>query len=192
MNLNSWKINISKEMPQKIATAMDELEGKILGAEYQEIVYLGSQQVYGINHAVLAEQTVLTGRDTKNVVVLIFNEKPNEREATLISIERVLEGGLPFGGTNIEVLTDLPEEVRNVWNAAFDGFVGSNVVPIALLGTRPVNGYLYIFAATMTPVVPNAETMVVLVVIDPKNERISMKNLLTSKVEGSFGYAFTW
>ena len=192
MNLNSWKINISKEIPQAVETAMEELGETIIGAEYREIVYLGSQQVYGINHAVLAEQTVLTGRDTKNIVVLIFNEKPNEREATLISIERVLEGGLPFGGTNIEVLTDLPEEVRNVWNAAFDGFVGSNVVPIALLGTRPVNGYLYIFAATMTPVVPNGETMVVLVVIDPKNERISMKNLLTSKAEGSFGYAFTW
>ena len=192
MNLNSWKIDISREMPQKIASAMAGLGETILGTEYQEIVYLGSQQVNGINHAVLAEQTVLTGRDTKNVVVLIFNEKPGDREATLVSIERVLEGGMPFGGTNIEVMTDLPEEVRNVWNAAFDGFVGSNVEPIALLGTRPFNGYLYIFAAAVTPVAPNAATMVVLAVIDTKNERISMKNLLTSKVEGSFGYAFTW
>jgi len=192
MNLNSWKIDISREMPQKIASAMAGLGETILGTEYQEIVYLGSQQVNGINHAVLAEQTVLTGRDTKNVVVLIFNEKPGDREATLVSIERVLEGGMPFGGTNIEVMTDLPEEVRNVWNAAFDGFVGSNVEPIALLGTRPFNGYLYIFAAAVTPVAPNSATMVVLAVIDPKNERISMKNLLTSKVEGSFGYAFTW
>lgn len=192
MNLNSWKIDISREMPQKIASAMAGLGETILGTEYQEIVYLGSQQVNGINHAVLAEQTVLTGRDTKNVVVLIFNEKPGDREATLVSIERVLEGGMPFGGTNIEVMTDLPEEVRNVWNAAFDGFVGSNVEPIALLGTRPTNGYQYFFAATVTPVAPNAETMAVLVVIDPKNERISMKHLLTSKAEGSFGYAFTW
>ena len=192
MNLNNWKIKISKEMPQKIATAMEELEGRILGAEYQEIVYLGSQQVNGINHAVLAEQTVLTGRDTRNIVVLIFNEKPYEREATLIGIERVLEGGMPFGGTNIEVLTELPDEVKNVWNAAFDGFVGSDVEPIALLGTKPTNGYHYFFAASMKPVAPNAETMAVLVVIDPKNERISMKHLLTSKAEGSFGYAFTW
>ncbi|MBQ9010297.1 MAG: hypothetical protein IJ088_13365 [Clostridia bacterium] len=192
MKLNSWKISLHAEMPQKIATAMAELGDRMLGTEYRAISYLGSQEVNGTNHAVLAEQTVLTGRDTRNVVILIFNEKPNEMTATLVGIERVVEGGMPLGGTNIEILTDLPEAVRNVWAAAFDGFVGSEVTPIALLATRPANGYLYIFAAIVTPIAPNAEQYAAIVIIDPRNERISMKSLLNTRAEGAFGYSFTW
>jgi hypothetical protein len=87
-------------MPEKIATAVGDL--KIVGAEYTPIAYLGSQVVNGINHAVLAEQLVVAGKDTKNVVVIMFNERPEG--VTLVGIERVLESG---GELALAVISDL-------------------------------------------------------------------------------------
>ena len=55
--LGSWEVNVvTGGMPQKVATAFGELAGSLVGAEYTPIAYLGSQQVNGVNHAVLAEQ----------------------------------------------------------------------------------------------------------------------------------------
>lgn len=74
--LGSWDVKVVVgSLPEKVATAVGELGEKLIGAEYTPIAYLGSQLVNGTNHAVLAEQVLTTGRDTKNIVVLTFNEK---------------------------------------------------------------------------------------------------------------------
>ena len=89
----NWKVNVSTKFPQPIATALSEMKDTLIGAEYTPIAYLGEQVVNGTNHAVLAEQTILTGKDTKNIVLLIFNVKPTQvGGATLVSIERIVEG----------------------------------------------------------------------------------------------------
>ena len=78
METGNWEIAIEiGRIPQKIASAIIDLEEKLVGAEYEPIAYLGSQVVNGVNHAVLAKQIITTGRDTENIVVLIFNEKNN-------------------------------------------------------------------------------------------------------------------
>ena len=190
----SWNINIhvGSNLPQKVATAMDRIGDTLLGAEYEPIAYLGSQVVNGTNHAILAEQTIITGRDTKNVVVMIFNEKPNEMEATLVGIERVVEGGLPFGGTNVDVHTELPEDAQTEWDNAFMTYVGAKVDPFAFLGTQVVNGVNYIFAATVAPVVPNAEAKVAIVTVNNLTKHVDFVDLLETKQISSLGYAFTW
>ena len=66
--LGGWNIGVvTGGMPQKVATAFGKLAEQLIGCEYTPIAYLGSQQVNGINHAVLAEQTVITGKDTKYI-----------------------------------------------------------------------------------------------------------------------------
>ena len=190
----SWNINVhvGSNLPQKVATAMDRIGDTLLGAEYEPIAYLGSQVVNGTNHAVLAEQTIITGRDTKNVVVMIFNEKPNEMEATLVGIERVVESGLPFGGTKIDVHTELPEDARAEWDNAFMTYVGAKVDPFAFLGTQVVNGVNYIFAATVAPVAPNAEAKVAIVTVNSRTKHVDFVDLLETRQINSLGYAFTW
>lgn len=191
--VGSWNVKISTNgMPQKVATAVSALADKMIGAEYEPIAYIGSQIVNGTNHAVLAKQTILSGRDTANVVILIFNEKPNDMEATLVSIERVVEGGAPLGGIHIDPKTEIPTEAKEAWNTAFASFVGSKVDPIALLATQVVNGVNYIFAAEIAPLVPNAESRVVLVTINPTAGSLSFADMLENKHEASLGYAFTW
>ena len=48
---------------------------------------------------------IINGKDTKNIVLVIFNEKPNTLEATLVSIERVVEGSNAMGGINVDAKT---------------------------------------------------------------------------------------
>lgn len=191
--VGSWNIKIVVDaMPQKVATAIGALAEQLMGAEYEPIAYLGSQIVNGTNHAVLAKQTIMDGRDSANIVVLIFNEKPNAMEATLIGVERVVEGGAPFGGIHIDPVTAIPKDAMDAWNNAFATFVGSKVNPIALLGTQVVNGTNYIFAAEIAPLVPNAVSKVVIVTINPMSGYLAFANMLENKHEASLGYAFTW
>ena len=193
-NVGSWDVKVVvNSYPQKVATALGNLKDELLGVVYEPIAYLGSQVVNGTNHAVLAEQTVLTGRDTKNIVVLIFNEKPTDVDsATLVGIDRVVQSGGPLGGTSIDAKTEIPEDAMKVWENAFDGFVGSKVEPFALLGTQLTNGVNYIFAAKMTPVTLEPVSKIVLVTINEAIKGASFVDILVDRQEASFGYAFSW
>jgi hypothetical protein len=190
--VGSWNVNVSNKMPQKVASAMSALSEQLMGAEYDFIAYLGFQVVNGTNHAVLAKQVVVTGRDTTNVVVIVFNEKPGNMELTLVSIDRVVEGGLPEGGIHINPTMDIPDDAMDAWTDAFEGFTGSNVVPIALLGTQVVKGTNYIFAAEITPVVINGDSKIAVVTVNPMTKQVSFADILTARQESSLGYAFTW
>lgn len=186
----SWKINITTHgMPQKVATAVSELHEKLVGAEYTPIAYIGSQPVNGINHAVLAEQLVITGRDVKNIVLLIFNEKG--LQCDLVNIERVIEGGEALGGIILNATTDIPEEVQQAFDAVLSGFVGSAVKPFAFLGTQVTKGVEYIFASEVTPVTDEPEPKVALVAVNPMTNSIRFADLLSTPIN-TLGYAFTW
>ena len=192
METGSWNIDIQAgKAPQKIASAVSGLGEKLIGAEYSLIAYLGSQVVNGTNHAVLAEQTLTTGRDTKNVVILIFNEK--DGEATLTAIDRVIVQGGALGGINVDVQTGIPGEALTAFNKAFEGFVGSYIKPFALLGTQATNGMNYVFAATVKPVVESPKERAAIVVVNGVSKEVRIASLLSSKDNAaSLGYAFTW
>ena len=176
-----WNIKVSSGMPQQVATAFPNILGKLFGATYTSIAYLGSQVVNGTNHAVLAEQLVTTGEDTKNVVLVILNEKPGSiggADFALVSITPVVDGGGKFGGVAIDVKTEIPEEVKKIFDNAFEGFVGSNVVPFAFIGTKVVKGIEYKFAATVSPVVPDPTTTVQIVTVNGLTKEIKFEPVL--------------
>jgi len=175
-------------MPQKIATAFESLNDMV-GVKYKFIAYIGSQQVNGINHAVLAEQTLFTTDKTKNIVILIFNEK-NEN-VILVSIERIIEGGQIFGGVKIDVQTLLPEDARNLFITAFTGFLGGRYTPIALLGTQMTTGIEYIYAAVCDPVTLG-DMEFLLISINSLTHQIGMIDPLVDKYNAACGHAFTW
>jgi len=188
--VGSWTINVTKNnMPQKVATAVGELSKKLIGAEYTPIAYLGSQVVNGINHAVLAEQLVLAGKDVKNIVLLIFNEK--DMQCNLVNIERIIEGGEALGGITLNATTDIPEDAQQAFDTVLSGFVGSSVKPFALLGTQVTKGTDYIFAAEVTPVAPTPEAKVALVTVNSLTGSIKFVDLLSTPIN-ALGYAFTW
>lgn len=192
MGFGSWNINVIKNgMPEKVATAVSKLDEDHLGAKYTPIAYLGSQIARGTNHAVLMEQKIITGLDTKNVVVVIFNEQPGYIDLTLVSIERIVESGLPEGGVVVDV-KDVEGDAKAVWDGAFDGFVGSKVTPFALLGTQLVNGTNFIYAVEMETVTAEPQKSLVVVTINDKQKTVGFAEMLKTKHEASLGYSFTW
>lgn len=193
MGMGSWKIEVNTNgMPQKVATAMGEINETLVGAEYTPIAYLGSQLVNGTNHAVLAEQTVLTGHDSKNIVIIVFNEKPNDMHLTIVGIDRIVESGDGMGGVAVDVKTDIPAEAKTAWDDAFTGFVGSKVEPIALVGTQVVNGINYIFVAELTAVTAESEEKVCVVTVNDRLKTVDFTDILANRHEASLNYAFTW
>ena len=191
MKVGSWEVNVSTSgMPQSIATAFAGLN-EMVGAEYKFIAYLGSQIVNGTNHAVLAEQTLVTGKDTKNVVVVFFRETKDG--VTVSGIERVVESGGALGGVAVDVKTDIPDDANAAFASAFEGFLGCKVSLIALLATQVTKGTDYVFVAETEPVVENPEKSVELVIVNALTKSVAFVDLLTSKHDTmSLGYAFTW
>lgn len=61
------------KMPQKAASAWSAVSGMV-GASYKPLVYVGTQQVRGINHWFLAEQTLVTNPPVKHIVTIAINE----------------------------------------------------------------------------------------------------------------------
>ena len=84
----------------------------ILGCDYEPILYLGYQVINGTNHAVLAQQTVMNGRDTNNAVIMVISENPGSTELSLKNVISIVEGGGKFGDVVINVTTDIPKEAK--------------------------------------------------------------------------------
>lgn len=200
MNTGNWKIDVNVNgMPQKVATAFEKLRETLVGAEYEFIAYLGSQEVNGTNHAVLAKQIVTTGRDSANIVVLIFNEKAVQTETptwviTPVAIERVLDSGVALGGTTIAVdkILDLEGTEMKIWHDAFEGYVGISMRPIAYLGNQVTKGIEYIYAATAEPMTLEGQKQAVIVRINPLEHTVRVVNFLVDRGTDALNYAFTW
>ena len=176
--LGGWNIKVSTSgMPQKVVTAMAKINS-LLGAKYTEVAYLGNQLANGTNHAVLAEQVVITGEDTKNVVIVTINEKPETIETALVGITPIVEGGGKFGGTNINLTTEIPEDAQQLFNEATAGFVGSNIKPFAFVGTKVVKGIDYKFIAEVTAVTLNPTPYIAVVTVNSMDKKLTFEPVL--------------
>lgn len=149
--LGSYTIKVNTSgMPQALASGFDKLFEGMTGASYEFLSYLGSKVTNGINHAILAEQRLIVAKDVRSIVLIVVNQKPEDIKGENLSIvdirTLVSDGGQKMGGLNISPTTDIPAEIMEVFNKHFNGFLGSNIKPIALLATRVVNGMEYTFA----------------------------------------------
>lgn len=183
-NLGGWTTNVTVgSMPQEVATAFANLN--LVGAEYTPIAYLGSQIVNGTNHAILAEQLLITGKDSKNVVLMIFNQKGTTVD--LVNIERVVESGAQMGGTQVAVQTEIPADAKAAFVACFKDRIGVDVKPFALLATQVVKGVNYVFACEVTPVTDQPQKSVELVTCNMLIKQAAFTPLLVSKLQMSLG-----
>lgn len=183
--LGEWDVKVAiNSFPEKVATALGDLNN-LMGAEYTPFAYLGSQIVNGTNHAVLAEQLVVTGKDTKNIVLIILRETPQGTAIT--NIERVVEGGDGMGAVTIDVQTDIPEEATKAFDFVLGEFVGASVKPFAYLASQITKGTNYIFAATVKPVTLEGKDYVAIVTVNPLEKKASFTDILKSNLEVSLG-----
>ena len=77
--LGGWNLEEVKgcNLPQKVATDFTAVTSEMVGADYEPIAYLGSQQANGINYRILALMRTVTPNAEKRIVKMIINEAPD-------------------------------------------------------------------------------------------------------------------
>ena len=174
-----WEIAPKHDsMPQKVATAFASVGETLIGAKYDFVAYLASQTVNGTNHAVLAEQTVMNGEDSKNAVVMVFNEKPGTMDVSLVDIHRVVESGGKLGGLAIAMSQEIPEEAEAAFKAATEGTLGVTFKPFAYIGSKVVKGINYLLVAEATAVVKNPVTELVILTVNGMTKTFDVERLM--------------
>ena len=174
-----WNVEVLRDkLPQKIATAMSEFVTEPrFGAEYEFVAYLGTQEVNGTNHALLMKQTIYSGKDTVNAVVVVFNEKAGSMDVSLSDIRRIVEAGGKLGGTKVELVTEFPQKVKDAFNTALNGFAGSKVIPIVYVGEKMTKGLEYKLIAEVTPTVPNGKMHLSIVTVNTLENKLYFENV---------------
>ena len=77
MTLGSWNLDEVKgtALPQKVQTDFTAVTRELVGADYEPIAYLGSQQVNGTNYRILALMRTITPKAEKKFVKMIIHEE---------------------------------------------------------------------------------------------------------------------
>ena len=66
--------NALTEMPQKAASAWSTVFSGYFGASFKPLLYVGKQDVNGVNHWFLAEETFVTLGGERRIVLFAINE----------------------------------------------------------------------------------------------------------------------
>ena len=87
MKLGGWNYEEVKScaLPQKAASAFIAVTSDLVGAEYQPVLYAGSQQVNGTNYCIFALQKAVTPSGEVRLMKLVINEEPRG-EYRLVSV----------------------------------------------------------------------------------------------------------
>lgn len=77
------------KMPQKAASAWGgAIDGKLIGATYKPIAYIGTQVVKGVNHFFIAEQTLVVATPERHIVIVTINEF--DGSFSIVGIDRII------------------------------------------------------------------------------------------------------
>ena len=90
MILGGWDLSALKacNLPQKAQSAFTAVTGGLVGAEYMPVLYVGSQQVHGTNHCIIAVQTLITANPEKRLVKMVINEG-SDNPGSIVSISGI-------------------------------------------------------------------------------------------------------
>ena len=88
--LGGWNIDDMKgcNLPQKVQSAFTTVTSELVGADYQPVLYIGSQVVNGMNYCVLAKQTIITATPENRLVKMIINVD-TKGVASLVSVSGI-------------------------------------------------------------------------------------------------------
>ena len=88
--LGGWNIDEMKScnLPQKAASAFTSITGGLVGADYQPVLYVGSQVVNGTNYCIIALQRLVTRNPETRLVKMISNVS-SSGESSLVSVSGI-------------------------------------------------------------------------------------------------------
>ena len=184
----------SAELPEEAAKAFKTVTEKLLSATYQPIAYLGSQVVAGMNYAILCTRTLVTANPVTDFAVLTVYvdlegnaELLNIADFNLGEYAEKEDEGVPeqlMGGWQApeaaEGLTSMPQDAATVFSAAFDGFTGNALTPVAYLGRQLVAGMNYAFLCHSSLVTEEpVQSMQLVVIYQDLEGNATVTNIVT-------------
>ena len=201
-----WAVadNSAVELPEEVQKAFDKALETLTGSynEVTPIAYIGKQIVAGTNYAVLYRVTYADEKVPAGLVVMTVYEDLDGNAELLSSEEFSIadyntgdetEEAEPVTGgwqTPDQITTvEIPEEAKNAFNKAVEGFTGNDLTPMVLLGTQVVAGTNYAFLChsklvTAEPV----ESIQVVIVYEDLEGNASITEIHNVDVSGYVNY----
>lgn len=153
----------AKQLPQSLATAVNLLfdgEGKMLGATYKPLWYLGSQIVNGKNHALICEQTRITGNSSKRIVVVVINIPAGDIDGSKATIVEVIDDAELVEGTNLDL------HLKDLFKTALSSMLGMQYTPVMYVGSQVVKGINHYIVAEARIVRPDSDPYAVMICLN--------------------------
>lgn len=162
-----WNINrdeLSVESNPEAGEALKKATEGLAGYTYEPVAVLASQVVAGTNYCILCRGEAVVPDATPEYELVYVYEDPegNAKITSLKDLYSIPETDEPLsGGWGIntgDVSAEAHKEVVDALNKAIEGMGGSNIEPIAYLGSQVVAGMNYKIVCRITPVVPDGQS----------------------------------
>lgn len=161
-----WELaeNEACKLPEEVQTAFDKALEQFTGSELTPVAYIASQVVAGTNYMILCESETTMAEPVKSYqMVIVYADLEGNAELTSVrdfdltaytgGNDTEINGEHLAGGWNIPedaVGSVIPEEAKAAFDKATEQFTGSDIEPLALLGTQVVAGTNYAFICKST------------------------------------------
>lgn len=168
LNAGGWKINPAVgKMPEKSATAFQQVVGSLIGVKYTPLIHCGEQVVNGTNHMIISLGEMSTNPPTKFLAKIILNESPDGK-FSLVSIEPITANAFDCcrGGWDLNPTENVPEHAKNAFEAAVHGLCGANYEILMYCGSQVVAGMNYLFICKGTSVTKEPVDFIAKVIIN--------------------------
>ena len=156
-------------LPEEVATGFSNA---VSDEDLIPVAFVAQQVVKGYNDMLLClgkdgYRMITVNRDLQNNAMLVndvpFNLPDYVEGGEGDPVEQPLDGG--WYDPEEKSYIPLPDDVQAAFDEAFEGFAGSNVEPMALLGTQVVSGVRYAILCDLTPMILDPVSSVQVVTI---------------------------
>ena len=179
-----WEIADNEEasLPEEVGTAFAKATEQFTGSDLKPVAYVANQVVAGMNYMVLCEaETATEEPETSYQMIIIYADPEGNAEITAVKDfdlgAYTEEGNTDInaeelaGGWNVpkEIAgSPVPDEAKDAFDKAAAESDGSEIEPIALLGTQVVAGtnYAFICKSTLTTQEPVSGIQIITVYAD--------------------------
>ncbi|MBR0081228.1 MAG: hypothetical protein IJP98_00655 [Clostridia bacterium] len=160
--VGGWTVSDSAEVTEAQKALLDKALTGLVGATYEPIAYLGSQLVAGTNHCLLCKVTpVVPEPESHYALVFLYEDFSGNVQLMNVADVSLVPGaeadGEPLaGGWRFTDDPAVTPELKEVFDLALNGLVGTTYTPIAHLGTQVVAGTNHCFLCRCEAVSPEA------------------------------------
>ena len=157
--LGGWIRPESPEITDELASIFEKATEGLVGAQYTPVAYIAKQVVSGMNHAFLCRERIVVPNavETYSIVTVYADTQGN------VKILDVVDSGVEtwisdsMGSWSQAESPVISDELAAQLEKAFEGMLGADYTPVAVLSTQLVAGMNYCVLCEQTIVYPGAE-----------------------------------